>query len=326
MLSEILELIHSKQSFFITSHIRPDGDALGSVIALGNFLKKLGKDVSMILSDPAPHNLLWLAKENKVKSFEGSIKQRNKIVLADVIFVVDVNTLDRLGEIASSVEQSPAKKVLIDHHLDPETWFDLQYVKTEATSTGELIYELITTEDANLIDTPIATALYTAIMTDTGSFRFDTVNALTHEITADLLKRGQFNPSEIHIKVFDNKSLGGLKLLGMSLETLNLAYDGRMSYMVVNQDMIRDSGAHTSESEGFVNHLLSIDTVQVCVLFLEIERGIKMSFRSKGEIPVNEWARQFGGGGHRNASGAFTQGKLNNVIKKVVQTAPLSIL
>jgi phosphoesterase RecJ-like protein len=326
MIPEIMALIAKHDKFFITSHIRPDGDAIGSVAALGGLLKKLGKKVEMMLSDPAPNNLTWLAKENGVQTFEGSIEDRNKIVLADVIFVVDVNQLDRLGELAKSVEQSPAKKILVDHHLDPQDWFDLRYVENTATSTGELVYNIIQAHDLSLMDEFMARALYTAIMTDTGSFRFDTVTAKTHHIIAEIMERGNIAPADIHIKVYDNKSLGGLQLLGMSLETLHLVYDGRLSYMVVNQDMIRRSGAHTSEAEGFVNHLLSIDSVQICVLFLEIERGIKMSFRSKGEIAVNKWASHFGGGGHRNASGAFVQGKLNNIIKKVIETAPLTIL
>lgn len=326
MFKEIQKLIDKKKRFIITSHVRPDGDAIGSAAALGEYLRRLGKQVDVILSDPPPQNMVWLNKQLDVQTFDGGIEQRSRIAFADVVFVVDVNTLDRLGAMATPVQQSNAAKVLIDHHLDPERWFDLQVVQPEATSTGELIYELIRTHRHELINHNIATALYVAIMTDTGSFRYDTVVAKTHRIVADLIDRGQLFPSDLHIKVFDNKTLGGLKLMGMALASIELAYDDQVGYMVISQEMLRASGSHTNETEGFVNMLLSLDSVKVGVLYLEIDKGIKMSFRSKGEWSVNRWASKFGGGGHRNASGAFVRdGHLEDVMGRVHAVAPEAI-
>jgi len=326
MFKEILKLIEKKKRFVITSHVRPDGDAIGSAAALGAYLNRLGKQADVILSDPPPPNLFWLANQLQVQTFDGGIEQRSKIAFADVIFVVDVNTLDRVGALARPIKESNATKVLIDHHLDPENWFDHKAVNVRATSTGELIYQLIHGHRPDQINHDIATALYTAIMTDTGSFRFDSVVADTHRITADLIERGELFPSEIHLKVFDNKAAAALRLLGMSLETLTLAYDDQVGYMSVTQEMIRKTGCHTSETEGFVNMILSIGSVKVGVMFLEIEKGVKMSFRSKGEWAVNKWASRFGGGGHRNASGAFVKdGILEVVQRQVHQLAPESI-
>lgn len=322
MIDQVLSLIHTHERFVLTTHLRPDGDAIGSELGLGRLLRKLGKTVSIINSDPLAYNLSWLPGVTDVEVFEGTVDQRERIAGADVIFVLDTNGVERIGKLGSAVRNSDAVKVLIDHHPGPEEWFDVMYRRESASSTGELIYEVIEAMDLGLIDAEIATALYTAIMTDTGSFRYSSVNARVHRIVAELLERGDIRPTPIHTALFDTRTVEGLRLLSRTLDTLTLRYRGRVGYMVVTQRALRETGADVSETEGFVNYVLSVEGVDAALLFTETERGTKVSFRSKGTAFVHEWAQHFGGGGHRNASGAFIRRPLEDTIRAVIRAAP----
>lgn len=322
MIEQVLPLLLKGERFFITTHIRPDGDALGSQVALGLFLKGLGKQVTMINSDPLPYNLFWLPGVDQVEVFDGSLSQRERIGSADVILIADTNALERLGKVAGPVQNSTNTKILIDHHTHPEKWFDATYRRESASSTGELVYELIAAYDRSTITTEIATALYTAIMTDTGSFRYDSVTPEVHRIVADLLELGDIRPAPIHISLYDTRSIHGLKLLSRALESVTLRYDGQVGYMVLSQRIVRESGSSLDETEGFVNYVLSIEGVNAALLFSETDSGTKVSFRSKGNTFVHEWARSFGGGGHRNASGAYIRRPLDEVIREVLAVAP----
>ena len=322
MIDRFLSELLSHQSYYLVTHTRPDGDAIGSQLALGLFLEKLGKEVVMINSDMAPANLTWMPSSDRIEVFDKSINQRQRIDEADAIVVLDANSLDRLGDVAPLVKYSTAPRLLIDHHTNPEAVFSLKYSRETAASTAELVYELIAAHDASLIDEPIATALYTAIVTDTGSFRYSAVVPELHRTVADILERGNILPAPIHTAVYDNRSLSSLKLLSRALATIRLRFDGIIGYMTITQRMLNELDAASEEAEGFVNYVLSIDTVKAALLFLETSKGTKISFRSTGETHVNEWARSFGGGGHRNASGAFVKKPLNKAIKLVVEAAP----
>lgn len=322
MIEDILPLLLTHQRFFITTHIRPDGDALGSQLALGRFLRKLGKEVVLINSDPPPYNLGWLPGADDVEVFDGAMRQRERIAEAEVILIVDTNALERLGRLAGPVRNSGAVKVLIDHHTMPESWFDARYMRDTASSTGELIYEIIAAHDASLIDAEIATPLYTAIMTDTGSFRYNSVTPQLHRIVADILERGDITPAPVHMSVYDTRSMPGLRLLGRALDSITLRYGDQVGYMVISQRMLRDTQASSDDTEGLVNYVLSIESVKAAVLFYEIDSGTKMSFRSKSDVHINEWARAFGGGGHRNAAGASTDMPLQQAIETVMAAAP----
>ncbi|NBC17691.1 MAG: bifunctional oligoribonuclease/PAP phosphatase NrnA [Bacteroidetes bacterium] len=322
MTDEILPLLLRHERFVITTHIRPDGDAIGSQVALGRFLQALGKEVALLNSDPPPGNLAWLPGIEQVETFEGAPEHLKQIAGADVVIIADTNALERIGKLADPVTNSGALKVLIDHHTGPENWFDATYARDTASSTGELVYELIAAHDADAIDDPIATALYAAILTDTGSFRYSSVTPSVHRIAADLMERGDLLPEVIHSHLYDTKSLQGLRLLSRSLDTLQLRYDGRVGYMVVSRRMMKETDASSDDTEGFVSYVHSIDGVRVALLFTETASGTKISFRSKGDMHVNEWAQAFGGGGHRNASGAYVREPLDEVIDQVLAAAP----
>ncbi len=322
MIDDLLKLLDAKDNFVISTHIRPDGDAIGSQLAMYFLLKRMGKQVAMINSDPPAYNLYWLPGASDIVQFNGDLDQRQRIALADVVLVVDTNSAERLGKVGKPIQGSGATKVLIDHHTHPETWFDLSYTRESASSTGELVMEILETLDDDLIDADMATVLYTAIMTDTGSFRYSSVTPELHRKVADLLERGDIRPAPIHTSLFDTRSIESLRLLGMALEGIGLRFDGQVGFMVVTQRMVRDAHCSLEETEGFVNYVLAIESVRVALLFSETVSGTKVSFRSKGDSYVNDWARSFGGGGHRNASGAYLRRPVDAVVRDVLSAAP----
>ena len=319
--ADILALVEKHDRLFLTSHVRPDGDALGSEVAFAAFLEKLGKQATVFNSDPPPANLEWLPGMRDVRVFNGSLAERQCIDEAGAVFVLDTNAEHRLGELAGPVRGARGPKALIDHHTHPEGWFDVRYVSVPASSTGELIYEIIAAYDPDLIDARIATALYVAIMTDTGSFRYAGVTPRLHRIVADILERGAIVPGDVHAAIFDRRPMEGLRLLGQALETVRMHCGGRVASITVTPRMLQDTGASSEQTEGFVNYALSIDGVAAALLFLETAKGTKVSFRSRGNIPVDAWARAFGGGGHKNASGAFLFEPLEQVFAKVLRPA-----
>lgn len=325
MIENLLSLFLENETFVVTTHMRPDGDALGSQVGLGLFLRRLGKTVRMISPEAAPHNLAWLSEPHDVEIFGGSMEQRQYIDQADVIVVVDTNCAERIDSLATPVQQSQATKVLIDHHPDPENWFDQTWTREGEAATGQMIFELIEAHDLKVIDQPIAKALYTAIMTDTGSFRYSSVTADVHRAIAELISRGELAVEQLHSAVFDRRTLNGIQLLGRAVQGIRLAYDGKLGYMLATRAMSEETGADLSETGGFIDYVLAIEGVEVGVIFKEGGKGTKMSFRSKGVWPVNRWAQHFNGGGHRNASGAYVEVEdlsFEETVKAVIDAAP----
>ena len=311
----------------LTTHLRPDGDALGTEIAIARALQTLGKTVTVLNADPPPRNLDWLADEQPdglLHVYEsGDMAQAEAVARADVLLVVDTNAGHRLGAVERVFRQSGKPVLLLDHHPDPEDWFDVACVRTDAAAAAEIAYDLIAGIDPGLVDRAVATALYVGVMTDTGSFRYGATTPRTHAVVADVLARGDLRPEPIHVALFDGRSREGLALLSASLATITTHYEGRLATLFVTQDMIRTSGAFFDETEGLINYGLSLDGVLAAVIFLELSSGVKLSFRSKGDCPINGWAAAFGGGGHANASGAFVKdGQLGRVMKDVVDAAP----
>ncbi|MEL6772787.1 MAG: bifunctional oligoribonuclease/PAP phosphatase NrnA [Bacteroidota bacterium] len=324
-LATVRDTLLAAERVVITSHLRPDGDALGSTLGLALFLRGLGKTVHCFNPDVPPRNLGWLLDElGEVVQFDtGDMAHVQAVAEADVIAVVDTNAKQRLGWMGNSVQGAKTTKVLIDHHPRPENWFDQTYVRTEAASTAELIYDLIAAHDVSAIDTGIATALYTGIVTDTGSFRFGATRPSTHRIVADLMERGGITPEPIHIAIYDGVQREDLRLLSLALKTIRTHYDGRLATLYVAQQMLDETGAPMDASEPFVQYALSLDGVEAAVIFREVKGGVKASFRSKGDCPINGWAARFKGGGHPNAAGAFVKGgELHDTIKRVVKAAP----
>lgn len=322
MLDAVRSLLRDHQRFLIATHISPDGDAIGSQVALGRFLRKMGKEVTLLNADPMPRTLEWLPGADDVLVFDGSAEQLKRVAAADVAIVMDTNAEERLGRVGGPLRNSGAVKLLVDHHTHPERWFDVAYQRDTAAAAAELVYEIIQAVDPGLVDAQIATALYTGIMTDTGSFRYSSVSPAVHRIVADLLERGGITPAPIHAALYDNRTLASLRLLGLALDTVQLRYGGRVGYTVVTHDMLSATGADSDDKDGLVNYVLSIEGVQAALLFSEAAGGTKISFRSETDTHVNGWAAAFGGGGHRNASGAYVDLPLDEAVRAVIEAAP----
>lgn len=324
VVDDILQVLQNSNRILITTHIRPDGDAIGSELALGRFLHRMGKDVAMINTHEVPSSLDWMPNVEAIQVFDGSLHQHGTIAAADTIVVVDTNTMHRLGsKLGPIVRNSTACKVLIDHHTEPEAWFDHVYVEERAAATGEMIYTLICHHDAGfLVHKEIATALYVALVTDTGSFQYGTVTPNVHRITAEILERGGVDPSAVYSAIYESHSLPWARLLAQVLGTLTMHFEGRLGYLVATRGMITETGCTYSDLEGFVDYAMAIEGVEVALLFSQLPHGTKVSFRSKGDRHVHKWARNFGGGGHRNASGAYLTRPLEEVISSVMEAAP----
>lgn len=316
-------LLENHDRFLLTTHIRPDGDAIGSELGLARYLEQQGKTVTILNDEDLPDHLAWLPGTERIEVFEGTFAQRKAIAEAEVAVVLDTNTAERIGSLAEPVREGGALTLLIDHHTEPEDWFDETFQRDTAAATGELLCELIWEGWPALIDAEIATTLYTAIMTDTGSFRYSSVTPAVHRVVADLLERGGISPEPIHSALFDNRSLASLRLLGRVLGRIHLRYGGVVGYTSVTPEVLEAAGAGPDDKQGLISHVLSVEGVCAALLFTETTGGTKVSFRSEGNMHVDGWARHFGGGGHRNASGAYLEGKtLPSAIDAVLDVAP----
>jgi len=300
----ISEKIEKSYNIIITSHVSPDGDAIGSMLALHFFIKKhFNKKSKMFITGGINNNLKFLEGCENIQRYDDRVME--DIIGADLIFVLDLNDLNRLKEAGDAVAMSNAYKVMIDHHLEPKPFADLEMIDTEATSTGELIWVLIDALNGKF-DKRISNALYTAIMTDTGSFRFDKTTSETHYIVAKLLENGA-DPVKCYDEIYNQKTVQALKLLGMSLANMELYNQGRISIMSLSKSDFDKADAIEDDTEGFVSNTLSVKGVEVGVLITEREKGeLRISFRSKGNYSVRETAARFGGGGHKFAAGART--------------------
>lgn len=309
---DIVSLINNNQEFILTSHVNPDGDSIGSEIALHLYLKSLGKNAGILNYSPTPDNYTFLDKERVIEQFDEA-KHKDRILNADVIFILDTNEFQRVRTLAPYIQASKAKKVLIDHHLGfkPEL-FDEYIVDTDSPATGEMLYRFFKEIEASeggkkVITRDMALALYTAIMTDTGSFKFNRTDEETHTIIADLLTYG-LHPYDIYSEVYNNATLGRLHLLGRFLNNVTLMYDGKLAYSVLLQKDFEETSTDEYAIEGFSSHLMSLETAELGIVMTQTKRGVKLSFRSKDTVFSNELAKEFEGGGHKNASGAFVVG------------------
>tara|TARA_R100001143_G_C3361295_1_gene136439 strand:+ start:2513 stop:3502 length:990 start_codon:yes stop_codon:yes gene_type:complete len=298
----------------VLSHIRPDGDCIGSQIALCRWLQLQGFEVSAFNDDEVPENLEWLQKNVTIEK-----PDHEKLDSCELFILVDGNATHRFGSFEEWFKGKKQPVWVIDHHPDPEPIFEITISETGASSTCELIYELYAQDDLSRIDPEIAKALYTGIITDTGSLQFESVTPKTVEITADLLRKGDFKPNEVIERIYSNKSIEQMKLLSASLETIRLFNNNQIAVMYVTEEMLNNSGATFSDCDGFVNYPLSIGGVKAAILMKDQgSEGIRMSLRSKSDLDVNIWARNFGGGGHKKAAGAWHSGPIEIAIKEVV--------
>lgn len=325
-ISALNTAIKAAQSIVITAHKSPDGDSIGSSLALYHYLKQEHDNVSICHPDKAPRFLNWMEGFDQIITHEEKDSEViAKMAEADLIFCLDYNSPGRIGKMDDLLAKSSATKIMIDHHRDPdENFVDILFSDPATCSTAQLIYELVEARnDLDKMSDALAKGIYIGLVTDTGSFRFSSVTPKTHEIAAHLIRFG-LNHSEIHEQLFDTNTENRIRLTSFALlEKLTLLREYKTAYISLTQSELERFSAEKGDTEGLVNQALSVEGIKMAVFFKESDGIVKISFRSVGKIPVNNMARtNFEGGGHLNASGGKFVGKVSDAIEKFVTILP----
>lgn len=320
------ELLRHPHRILITTHQNPDADAMGSSLGLAGYLRQKGHSVTVVTPTDYPQNLAWMPGNDEVLAFDE--KQRTQVEAlmaeADTIFCLDFSVLERIRDLGPMVRQARARKVMIDHHLEPENFADLAYWDTKAAATAQLIFTLIEQlGDSDLIDADVAACLYAGLMTDTGSFRHSNTTPEVHRIAAELLERG-IDVSLIHRLIFDGVSLDKLRLLGYILnEKLRVLPQYKFAYITLSVDELRRFRSKTGDTEGIVNYALSVEGVVAAAILIDRGDEIRLSFRSVGDFSVRDLVNtHFNGGGHKNAAGGRSRLSLADTEAKLLTILP----
>jgi phosphoesterase RecJ-like protein len=319
MWKETIKLIESYDSFLVTTHINPDGDAIGSEFALKHFLEELGKDAVIVNSSETPENLSFLDREEEIVVYQRGSKI-DVFSGVEAVFILDVNNWEHLGAFGKALRKDSRPRICIDHHEgEYEDFADVTVSDTTFAATGMMVYDLIQKIGGNVTPS-IAAAVYATIITDTGTFRFSNTDSRAFRVAADLCDVG-VDPFTMYRQVFANKTWGAGRLLGPVMSSVDSAADGRLAWIVATQDMFAGAGASYDDSDGFVDLVRAIKGVELVLFFKEIPQGkIKVSLRSNGRVDAFAIAHGFGGGGHRMAAGMKVDGPLDEAIDLVVST------
>ncbi len=326
-INALKELLKEPKEVMITTHHKPDADALGSSLGLAGYLKKKGHRVTVITPSDYPNFLSWMHGNDEVIVYaEKSDALVHRIIdESQVIFCLDFSALSRINEMGEYIRAAKGTKVLIDHHLEPESFADLDFSDSTAAATAELVYDLIKKMgETDLIDTNIGECLYAGIMTDTGSFRHPSTSRNVHLIIADLLHIG-VNISNIHRLIYDSSSELRLRFLGYALkDKLVVLREFNTAYIAISDADLKAYDSKTGDTEGLVNFALSIEGIVFAAVIIDRVQAVKISFRSVGDFSVNEFSRKhFNGGGHRNAAGGMSLESLEATVAKFESLLPL---
>ena len=319
MIESLKKAILDCRNPIITTHKGPDGDAIGSSVAWYHFLKKLNKNPILILPDVPPGFLQQFLNDVNFYIFDSTDKELINQIDSDLLFCLDYNSADRVGsKMEPFVRSFSGRKIMIDHHPNPESLCDVTISRVDVCSTAQLIYQCI--EEMNLLhylDVEIGNGIYLGILTDTGSFRFPSVDKNTHLALAKLLEIG-VEHYKIHEAIYDVNTMDRLRLRGYAIaEKLEIIPNLPMGIISLSQDELNRFNYQKGDTEGLVNVILSIEGMSIAALFMEHKEGIKISFRSKGNYFVNEFAsKHFEGGGHKYAAGGFSSESLNVTLSR----------
>ena len=323
-ISKLFPQLEKAKNVVITTHAKPDGDAMGSSLALSNILIQMGHHVNVITPTDYPDFLDWLPGNDKVLIYPDKKNISDQLIAnADLIFCLDFNDLGRIRLMTTSVSESKAKKIMIDHHMYPSDFDDFRLARTSASSTAELIYEfLILLNGKAELNTDISNCIYTGIMTDTGSFRFDSTTSEVHKIISSLIDQG-IDVAKIHNLVYDSFSENRLRFLGhVLLNKMVLIPEHKAAYIALEKEDMEKFSLKTGDTEGVVNYPLGINGIEISAMITDrtqnkdSEKEIRLSLRSIGDFPVNELSmRYFNGGGHKNAAG----GQTNTSVQETVE-------
>ncbi|MCG2417916.1 bifunctional oligoribonuclease/PAP phosphatase NrnA [Aequorivita sp. F47161] len=325
--TQIVEkLLASPQEIVIVGHKNPDGDAVGSCLGLSFFLKSLGHNTTVVMPNDFPDFLKWLPGVEEIIIYEKDRETTADLVkTANVVFTLDFNSLDRVGELQTVLENTAAKFVMIDHHQQPADYAAATYSDVKMSSTSEMVYHFIDAlGKTEKLSKEIAVNLYTGIMTDTGSFRFSSTSPTTHRVAAKLIEAGA-ESATVNQNVYDTNSPERMKLLGVALNNLVILPELHTAYITLTQKDLDDHNFKKGDTEGFVNYALSVKGINFAVIFIENKQEsiVKISFRSKGHFSVNDFARNhYSGGGHINAAGGKSSQDLNKTINEFISILP----
>lgn len=323
---EYLEALSRPKKIIITTHHKPDGDALGSSLGLYHWLKGKGHDVNVVLSSDFPDFLSWMPGFEDLIYYPDQPEESQKLFdEAEIIFCLDYSALSRTNILEPIIREANGQKWMIDHHLDPEDFATVEYWDSSAAATAQLVYTFIADvyHDKESITAEIASCLYAGIMTDTGSFRFRSTTSAVHHIIANLIDAGAKN-WEIHENIYNSSTENRLKFLGYSLlNCLEVIPEYHTALFSLTKEDLLKFNVSTGDTEGLVNYALSIKGIRLAGLFIDRTELIKLSLRSIGDIPCNEICRKyFNGGGHLNASGGNSTDSLEEVVAKFKSILP----
>ena len=324
--TELKAFLTTPKNIVIVGHRNPDGDAMGSTLALKFYLEKKGHNCTVVVPNEYPDFLHWLPGSDSTYRFDWQNNQSQKAIQnSDIIFLLDFNALHRVGsDMQKTLENYKNDFAMIDHHQQPDD-VTYMYSDTSICSTCQMVYQFIEmNNDLELIDADIATCLYTGIMTDTGSFRFRSTTSATNRIIADLIDKGAEN-DRIHNNVYDANSYNRLLLLGQALSNLQILPSYKTAYITLTSEEKKRFDFQKGDTEGVVNYALSLKGIIFAAIFIEDsdQEIIKISFRSKGIFSVNQFARNhFSGGGHDNAAGGKSDLDMAKTVTKFTSLLP----
>ena len=314
---QLNQSIKNSDRIVLSTHMNPDGDGLGSAVAMHNYISNLGVDCRIIQISKFPDQYSFLNDRNIIETYDLTIHD-SWLAKVDLALIFDIGAYNRLGPLGDRLFSNKTKVINIDHHpkLNDKRFYE-NYINIEAAATGEMVYDFLQENQINMNEV-IAKGIYTAVMTDTGSFRHNNTNQKSHKIAMDCLAYDIEN-SKIYQSIYENKSLAQISLLAKVIDNLRFDLDGKVASFIISKNMINDSGITPDEVDGFTDFVRSINGVEIAIMICENElEKCRINFRSKGKYIINSIAKEFGGGGHKFAAGATAEGKTDIVLQKIL--------
>ena len=314
--ASLLDLLRTRERFVLTSHVRPDCDALGSELGLAGILEALGKDVRIVNAQATPPNLKWIDPEGRLESLAEKVRPAD-LADRDLFVVLDTSAWAQLGAMGDVAKTMRDRVVVIDHHVSEDDLCDMWFKDTSAEATARIVYEIGLRLRVPFTER-IATPLYAGLSTDTGGFRFPSVSGESFRVAARLVDAGA-SPPAIYRELFEQDTLARLHLVGRTIAGAKTSYDGAVIYSTVRQSDIKEVGALPSDTEDLVNLTLTVKGTELAAILIEQpDKRIKVSFRSRGPVDCSALAGRFGGGGHKAAAGSIIDGPFDSAYERVV--------
>ena len=321
--THLAEIVKQHERFMLSTHIRPDCDALGSTLAMAEILRRLGKTTEIVVGYEVPPNLAWIDPDRQIKQLDVDIT-REELAEFEVILILDTSAWAQMSHIKDFLEASPAKRIVIDHHVSGDNMNAEMMKNDSAAATGELVAEIVDFFELQW-DPKLSVPLYAAVATDTGWYRFPSVTGHTYRLAAKFLEGGAV-PSEIYATLYENETLARLKLIGRVLARAVTELDGRLIYTWVEMEDFEQTGALPTDTEDVINMTLSVGGTEGAVILVAQPDGqFKVSLRSRGKMHSAEVAETFGGGGHKAAAGAMVDGPLEVARQRVLDAVRVAM-